>query len=37
VNPFDPALACGLEKVYQKKGDAKAARAAAACRALGGD
>jgi tetratricopeptide (TPR) repeat protein len=37
VNPFDPALACGLEKVYRQRGDARAARAAAACRALGGE
>jgi Flp pilus assembly protein TadD len=37
VNPFDPVLHCGLEKIYRQKGDPKAEREGQSCRALGGE
>jgi len=37
VNPFDPALHCGLQKIYAVRRDPRAEREAAACRALGGE
>jgi tetratricopeptide (TPR) repeat protein len=36
ISPFDPAIHCGLEKVFRQRGDQRAAREEAACRALGG-
>jgi tetratricopeptide (TPR) repeat protein len=36
VSPFDPAIHCGLSRIFQQRGDARTEREAATCRALGG-
>jgi tetratricopeptide (TPR) repeat protein len=36
LNPFDPALHCGLAEIYEKRGRPEAARTREACRTLGG-
>lgn len=35
INPFDPALHCGLEAIYRKRSDSRAEREGAACKLLG--
>jgi tetratricopeptide (TPR) repeat protein len=34
INPFDPAIHCGLEKVYKRLGDARADDESRACQSL---
>jgi tetratricopeptide (TPR) repeat protein len=36
INPFDPAVHCGLDQAYRKHSDARADREAGVCRELGG-
>jgi tetratricopeptide (TPR) repeat protein len=37
ISPFDPALHCGLEKIYRQRGDARARDEKDACAQLSGD
>jgi len=37
INPFDPAIHCGLAESFRRTGDKRAAREEAACRALAGE
>ncbi len=37
INPFDPALHCGLERIYRARRDARADQEGAACHTLSGE